>query len=132
MFSRSGFSARSFLERSWRFAGVEQTNPSVVGGSGGRARHLENDDALRQLVEAKWDAIEAAKAAASAAAAQAANAAPALAAPPVQAATATSAQTSFATDVAAAPALLPGAAQRAIEARRRDDEEALLLLLLEA
>jgi hypothetical protein len=117
-------------------AGINIPSSAMGGrGQGDRVRrhYRQDDDAdLRALVDAKWEAIEAAKASASAAAAQAAGAGASAKAPAVQVVNTTSNKAVPALDVAAAPALLPSAAQRAIDARRRNDEEALILLLLEA
>lgn len=105
----------------------------TVGGRGAtvRQRPRREDDAdLRALVDAKWEAIEAGQLAN--AAAQAARSATAAAIQAAQAPVIDIGRTAVAADVAAAPALLPGAAQRARDARRRDDEDALILLLLES
>lgn len=105
----------------------------TIGGRGAKARQhprREDDADLRALVDAKWEAIEAGQLAD--AAAQAARSATAAAIQPAQAPAIDTGRPAVAADVAAAPALLPGAAQRARDARRRDDEDALILLLLES
>lgn len=96
---------------------------STASGGGGR-RGRESAADLRALVEAKWEVIEAARKADAIVAEE-----PRL--PLARVEVAKVAQVA-AVDVAAAPALLPGAAQRARDARRRDDEDALILLLLES
>lgn len=132
MFSRSGFSARSFSPTSWALTGRQDeaaVAPSVIG-SAGRARKRYSDADLRALVDAKWEAIETGRLADTAA--LAARSAAATATQAAQAPAIDTGRTAVAADVAAAPALLPGAAQRARDARRRDDEDALILLLLES
>lgn len=131
MFSRSSFCATSFYPPSWALTRQREqapTPPSVIGGAG-RARRRYSDNDLRALVDAKWEAIEAGQLAD--AAAQAARSATAAAIQVAQAPVIDIGRPAVAADVAAAPALLPGAAQRARDARRRDDEDALILLLLE-
>ncbi len=113
-------------------AGIDITT-TPIGGGGARASARQEprryDDAdLRALVDAKWEAIEAGR---LADAARVAPRAPAVSSEPASVSLEGPIPTPAA-DVAAAPALLPGAAQRARDARRRDDEEALILLLLES
>ncbi len=137
MFSRSSFAPRSFSPRSWALTGAdEQVVPPGAAVGSGRARYAETDDELRALVDAKWEAIEAAQRADARVPpdrAQREEARPeagaAVAPSPVRDVDRPAAAATVALDVAAAAPLLPGAAQRAREARRRDDEEALLLLL---
>lgn len=146
MFSRSGFSPQAFSPKSWLLtpAAEDAATPRAVIGGGGRGR-LESEDDLRALVEAKWEAIEAALQAEEHPTAQQAEAQKKRANPgsrltaalqtasvaPKDAVVA-GALPGRAVDTVARPALLPGAAERALQARRRNDEEALLLLLLEA
>lgn len=120
-------------------AGIDITT-TPIGGGGARASARQEprryDDAdLRALVDAKWEAIKAGR---LADAARVAPRAPVVSPEPASVSlqpdsvSLTGPSVTPAADVAAAPALLPGAAQRARDARRRDDEEALILLLLES